>query len=94
MSTTADGGEPNPFDWTRIAKPVHPLRVAAIEAFRWVDQPLSQRDLFEVFDQDVCLSLLTYHVNVLVGYGALEVVGDEPAGALRQPVYFFTADPA
>jgi hypothetical protein len=94
MSAVVDGGEPYPFDWTRIAgQPVNPLRLAAIEAFRQIGQPLSMHDLFEVFDQDVCLSLLTYQVNVLVGYGALEVVGDESAGALRQALYFFTADP-
>lgn len=55
------------FDWAwLVPRVVHPLRVAIIEAFSYMDQPLSATDLQRLFGvKDLELSLISYHVNQL-----------------------------
>jgi hypothetical protein len=84
------GDEPYPFDWAKLVpQVVHPLRVATVEALRWINQPLSPSELHEVFDGEFGLSLVSYHVNVLADSGVLVEVGNRQARGARQTFYFF-----
>lgn len=61
--------------WAKLAKRLlHPTQVEIIETFQRSGQPLSVRDLSEVFDHIEPVKL-DYHVGRLRQLGALEVVG-------------------
>lgn len=84
------GDEPNPFDWAALVpRAVHHLRVAIIETLQWIDEPLSAVELREVFGQEYSLSLISYHIKVLVDAGALEKFGSREVRGAVQTFYFF-----
>lgn len=50
----------------------HPARVPMLEAFRWVDEPLSALDLVDLFDgQGIAMWEATHHLRALHGLGVL-----------------------
>lgn len=56
--------------WIVLAPhPVHPTKVAIIEAMRWIDQPLSPSDLAQAFDGAVSLPVVSYHLASLARAG-------------------------
>jgi hypothetical protein len=60
--------------WAERAKHfLHPLQVQIVETFQHSDQPLSVRDLTEVFDHFEAANL-DHHVGRLRQLGALELV--------------------
>ena len=83
------GGEP-PVDWAALAPHIeHPTRESIVEALRWIG-PLSAPDLTGVLDDAEChLAYLAYHVRTLVTEEVLAEIGQRPAGASIEPVYFF-----
>jgi len=87
----ADGGEPA-FDWAALVpRIVHPARVAIIEALFYIDQPLSATELRDLFDEPECyyLSIVSYHLGKLVGYGALDETGSRQVRGATEKYYFF-----
>lgn len=61
-------------DWDAlIARLIHPTQLAVIEAMLWIDRPLSSAELVRVFDGEVVLSSVAYHVRRLADLGVLEL---------------------
>jgi hypothetical protein len=54
--------------------------VQIIEAMRWIDHPLSASELVQVFDAELHLSTISYHVRRLDSLGVLT-----PAGRRHPP---------
>jgi predicted MarR family transcription regulator len=62
------------FCWAAlVARVLHPVDVAIIEAFEWIEQPLSAGDLSEVFDSKWPLAKVTYHIRRLHKLDAIEL---------------------
>ncbi len=70
-----DRGVPEGFWATLAVRLLHPCQVQIIEAMRWIDQPLSASELVRVFDRELHLSAIAYHVRRLDSLGALSSVG-------------------
>jgi DNA-binding transcriptional ArsR family regulator len=51
---------------------LHPVQVQIIEALRWIDRPLSVRDLAEVVDTEQAPHLL-HHLRRLIYINAVQV---------------------
>lgn len=66
---------------------IHPVKVAVIEAFLWVDRPLSSRELDLMFEEEYGVSLVAYHVRGLTTADILQVVRQEPARGAIQTWY-------
>jgi hypothetical protein len=82
--------------WEQLVPHVlHPVKVAVIEALRWVGQPLSSTDLAALFDDkgDYYLSLISYHVKQLAGYGVLVSVRRQQKRGAIETFYYFSAQP-
>jgi len=84
------------FQWdTLVPHLLHPIKVAIIEAMSWIGEPVSPRELDLIFDDEFGVSLVSYHVGVLVDYGALEKAGQEPVrGALKTFYVLAAKEPA
>lgn len=84
-----EGGEP--FTWDALVPHiVHPLKVAIVEALRWIGEPLSASDLTKVIeDERYGLSHVSYHLLKLTRTGALEVVRSCPVRGSLEKFYFF-----
>lgn len=60
-------------DWDAlIARLIHPTQLAVIEAMLWIDRPLSSAELVRVFDGEIVLSSVAYHVRRLADLGVLK----------------------
>ena len=88
--TISAGGEPA-FDWAALVPYViHPVRVAIIEALRWIGEPLSAKDLEKLFaDEKLVTSYLSYHVVELAKAGVLVKVDEEQIRGAVKKSYFF-----
>jgi hypothetical protein len=86
---TVEGGEP--FTWDALVPHiVHPVKVAIIEALRWIGEPLSASDLTKVIDDEKCgLSPVSYHLVRLAKAGTVEVVRSRPVRGSLEKFYFF-----
>ena len=86
---TAKGGER--FDWgSLVPHVIHPLKVAAVEALQWVDQPLSASDLAKLIDNDkYSLGHVSYHLIKLANVDALKVVRTRRVRGATEKFYFF-----
>lgn len=63
------------FDWIHfLTSLVHPLKVWIVEAHLRTGLPLSPTDLSEVFDKQIDLSSISYHVTTLAKAGVLTKV--------------------
>jgi hypothetical protein len=78
-------------DWESVvARLVHPVKVAIIEALTRVGRPLSTTEMEALFDDGgLYLSLLSYHARGLVDVGVLEVVVTRQARGALERFYFF-----
>lgn len=56
-----------------MARALHPLDVQTVEAFRWIEQPLSAGDLKQLFDGEVRWRSLCRHLRRLVHLDAIEL---------------------
>lgn len=66
---------PSDFDWVGfLANLVHPLKVWIVEAHLHTELPLSPTDLSEIFDKQIDLSSVSYHVRTLAKSGVLTKV--------------------
>lgn len=79
-------------DWDAlIARLIHPTQLAVIEAMLWIDRPLSSAELVRIFDGEVVLSSVAYHVRRLAELGVLEQTGTRQVrGAIEH--FFRLAD--
>jgi len=78
--------------WAERAKRfLHPVQVQIIEAFQTADQPLSVRNLSEVF-ADTEPVKLDHHVGRLRQLGALELVGGKPGVGFMDVRYRLVAE--
>jgi DNA-binding transcriptional ArsR family regulator len=79
------------FDWNvLVPRVVHPLKVAIIEALRWIHTPLSASDLTKVIDADEFgLSHVSYHLGKLADAGAVELVRKRQVRGSTEKFYFF-----
>src|ERR1700709_2256059 len=71
-------GDQSLFEWGElVARIVHPLQVAIIEALLWIGQPLSPTELAKSFDEPTghYLALVSYHVTHLKKMGVLVPIG-------------------
>jgi hypothetical protein len=57
---------------------LHPVQIAAVEAFEWMGEPLSARLFYEVLDGAWPLGTVGYHVRRLARTGVLEERYREP----------------
>ncbi len=71
---------------------VHPVQVAIVEALTWIGHPLSATELCEVLDEPgFYLSLVSYHLAKLKGFGAIRKTGKRPVRGATETFYFFPA---
>jgi hypothetical protein len=85
------GLQPEP--WFRlISNVVHPAKIAVIEAFLWIGEPLSKAELTRLFDDrdQFYISLVSYHVEGLDRCGILEVISTREIRGATETYYFFT----
>lgn len=83
-----EGGEP--FRWdVLVPHIVHPLKVSIIEAMSWIERPLSAVELSRVFDEEVALGLVSYHLKALAGMDVMVKVGARPVRGALENFYFF-----
>lgn len=76
-------------DWcAAFAQLVHPVRVAILEAFNWIERPLAASDLEKMLDS-YSLSLISLHIRYLGKVGLIEEVGlvDGERGFKRRQYY-------
>jgi hypothetical protein len=73
------------FDWgALVSHIIHPAKVLIIEAMEWVAVPLSPRDLDRILDEQLGVSLISYHMKTLADVGAVEQIRQSPVrGALE-----------
>lgn len=83
---------PAQFNWhSLIPLTVHPAKVAIIEAMEWIGVPLSPKELDRVFDEEIGVSLVSYHMRTLVGAGVVERVRQESVRGALQSFYTLSA---
>lgn len=81
------------FDWASlVARLLHPLQVAIIEAFQWLSVPLSAADITSMASNVVEVNIARHHLRQLVKLGVLREVGSAPSrrGAERR-LYFLAS---
>lgn len=77
-------------DWDAlIGRLVHPTQVAIIEAMQWIDRPLSPVELARIFDGEIPLSSVAYHVRRLSELDVLANVGMRQVRGAREHFYRF-----
>jgi len=81
-----------PFSWdTLVPHVVHPVKVAIIEALRWIEVPLSPKELDRIFNEDYGVSLVSYHMRTLMDVGVVERVRQEAVRGATQSFYTLVA---
>jgi len=69
------GSDPDQFWGTLGARLLHPIQIQIIEAMLWIDRPISASALVKVFNEELRLSTVAYHVRRLNSLRALRTVG-------------------
>jgi DNA-binding transcriptional ArsR family regulator len=67
---------PEAFWATLAARLLHPYQVQIVEAMRWIGHPLSASDLVLVFDRELRLSAVSYHLRRLNALGVLTLAAE------------------
>jgi len=76
------------FDWTAlIERQVHPIKIAVLEALRWVGGPLSARELWLIGVGDPVYGTVAYHVKSLADEGLLIHTVSTPARGSVEKFY-------
>jgi len=82
------------FDWVSlIAKLLHPVQVAIIEAFNELLVPLSATDIQRIVSGAIEVKLAAYHLKRLVDLGVLVGAWSEPGKGGTLTFYFFADRP-
>jgi hypothetical protein len=85
----------DPMDWNGLmGRLLHDSQVLVIEALKWIGQPLSSKELENVFEESLALSSVCYHVVRLAELGVLERVGERPVRGAWEHFYFFVGTEA
>jgi hypothetical protein len=66
---------------------LHPVQIGMVEAFAWIDDPMSATLLFEVFGRTVRLGTIAYHLRRLADAGVLVWRYDEPRRGTHEHFY-------
>ena len=67
---------------------VHPVQVAIMEAFDWIEEPFSPSQFFEMKgDVSLTLSNASYHFRALEQYGVLAVAELRPVRGAIEVIY-------
>jgi hypothetical protein len=79
------------FDWAAVISLVHPLKVAIIEALRYVGRPMSASDFTNLLGgESKGLSYVSYHVRALAKDRVIEKVAErEGLRGPKEKFYFF-----
>ncbi len=84
----SEGDELLPFAWEELVPLlVHPVKVACIEAIRWIGRPVSATELKEVFDREYDLSLISYHLVSLAKLKALRKAKERQVRGATEKFY-------
>lgn len=70
-----------------LGRLLHSVQMQIIEAMRWIDRPLSPRELELVLEKKVSLSTVSYHVRRLVDLDVLVLVGTRQVRGAVQRFY-------
>jgi DNA-binding transcriptional ArsR family regulator len=93
MRATQLNKNTGPMDWNALlCRLVHPTQVAIIEAFEWINRPLSATELEKLFGGEVGLSSISYHLKRLKRLGVLELIGARAVRGASERFYFFAAN--
>lgn len=86
MSAQAEHGPPPAWE-TSLFSLLHPVQIAAVEAFDRIDQPLSSLLVYEVLGRAWPLGTVAYHVRRLADKGVLEERYREPRRGATEHFY-------
>jgi hypothetical protein len=76
------------FSWgVLVTYPLHPSKVAIIEAMAWVGMPMSPRELDLILDELAGAPNVSYHMRTLAEVGAVGVVRQQPMRGSIQTFY-------
>jgi hypothetical protein len=79
------------FNWSCLVDLfIHPAKIAIIEAFHWIGQPMSPSELEKILDSKWDLETLAYHTKFLRDGAILESRGNRAVRGSRETYYFFT----
>jgi hypothetical protein len=80
-----------PLDWgTLVPRTVHPIKVAALEAMQWIDEPFSAVDLDRMHDDSPGLPTVAYHLRALAfDLSVLRLYSEETIRGAHRKLYFF-----
>jgi hypothetical protein len=87
---TMSGGA-SELDWSALVPHfVHETKVWVIEAMRWIDRPLSARELAKISDECKSISIFEHHLLSLVKAGGVNRVSRQRVRGTQENRYFFT----
>jgi hypothetical protein len=72
---------------TALYGTMHPLQVALLEAFAWVNRPLSPTLVVQLFDREYALNNIAYHVRRLADAGVIHQVDSIPRRGATEHLY-------
>lgn len=80
-----------PLDWDAFVSTVHPIRIAAVEAMQWIDEPFSAVDLDRMHGNDSPgVSAISYHLRALAfDLPVLRLYGEETIRGAKRKLYYF-----
>ncbi len=81
-----------PLDWgALVPRAIHPIRVAILEAMRWIDEPFSAVDLNGMYGDDPPgVSAIAYHMRALAfDLPMLRLYDEETIRGARRKLYYF-----
>lgn len=74
-----------------IDRHFNPHKVAIIEALLWIDRPMSAVEFQRIFEKQVHLSTISYHIRTLAKLGALDLVKEEKVRGRMKKSYSLAA---
>jgi hypothetical protein len=66
---------------------IHPLKIAAVEALRWIGGPLSAKELWLMGLGEPEYGNVAYHVKALVDLGLIQQTHERPARGTMEKFY-------
>jgi hypothetical protein len=57
--------------WSALFSVLHPAEIAMVEAFEWIDEPMSADVLEDVLERTFPLGTVDYHLRGLAGAGVV-----------------------